>query len=353
MSREIDWTGERCVPWADAAEVIYEHYHRYSFAADWIKGMDVLDAACGEGYGANILSTSARSVTGIDIDVKSINHARSNYTKPSLHFEVGDLLALEPFGTDRFDAIVCFEALEHVAEHESLMRGIKTVLKPGGLLFVSTPDKAIYNDHNHGGNPFHVKELEAAEFELLLRRSFDNVTILGQSVCSGSLLTRRTISGLPRMVPFTPFSRSGEDWHFRLNDAPVYLLAVASDGPLPDLPTASVLIDDGAELVFEAWRHYEHAKAEVTELRTPASDVLDQQLARAEGLRAQLDLCSAQLEREMVLTSELYAQLAHLRSTLAVRAWAHFTAARDRVLPSGSRMRSAYNQVERKLLGGR
>jgi len=52
----LEWTGERYVPWMEPGEIHYEHLHRYRFAKEFVKGKKVLDLACGEGYGSNLLA---------------------------------------------------------------------------------------------------------------------------------------------------------------------------------------------------------------------------------------------------------------------------------------------------------
>ena len=87
--RLIGWTGERCVPWTDDVQVIYEHYHRYAIAARFVRGKRVLDLACGEGYGTALLAAHAAEVVGVDIDQTTVEHARQNY--PQAVFRTADL----------------------------------------------------------------------------------------------------------------------------------------------------------------------------------------------------------------------------------------------------------------------
>jgi SAM-dependent methyltransferase len=398
MSRDIEWTGERCVPWANAAEVIYEHYHRYCFAARWLAEMDVLDAGCGEGYGTNIIAESAKSVTGVDIDPATVRHAKANYSRPHLRFSVGDVEDLGAFGSETFDAVVCFEVIEHVADHEAVMSGIKNVLRPSGILLMSTPDKLIYDARNDN-NPFHVKELTAAEFELLLRRHFSNVALLGQSVSSGS-----TIAGLvgdiePGAVAMTPLSRDGEAWSFSFAKKPTYLLAVASNEPLPRFPETSLLVDDGAELVAEAWGYHAQASRDLDKVRSELESAhaenialkscLEEATSARAGLQGEFIAARESLEKELALTrrkveeatlkfvrtearldtivlererlrselrqevglsEELFRELSRVRSSLPVSAWPQYEALRDRALRKGSKTRDLYDKVAHALL---
>ena len=76
--RLIEWTGERCVPWAPDVQVVYEHFHRYMWAARVIAGRRVLDLGSGEGFGASILAGSAADVVGVDVDERTVEHSKLN-----------------------------------------------------------------------------------------------------------------------------------------------------------------------------------------------------------------------------------------------------------------------------------
>ena len=117
---------ERLTP--DQAEevslIAMTHRHRYELAAELFAGMRVLDLGCGSGYGSEVLATTAASVVGVDVDAGALADARRGYGGAGITFEEGD--AIELLGTrlaDRFDAIVMFEALEHVSDVEATTRG--------------------------------------------------------------------------------------------------------------------------------------------------------------------------------------------------------------------------------------
>src|SRR5205085_1914966 len=127
-------------------------------AAALVAGKTVLDLASGEGYGSAVLASRARHVTGLEIDPDSVAHSRRVHGKRNLEFLEGSMLELGEYDDASFEAVVCFEALEHVADHETLMRGIERVVGEG-LVILSTPDRDVYNASIHEPNPFHVKEL--------------------------------------------------------------------------------------------------------------------------------------------------------------------------------------------------
>src|SRR6185295_4477698 len=155
----LEWTGERYLPWIRNATLAYEHLHRYAFAAQFAKDKKVLDLGSGEGYGADILAQTAASVVGLDIDDKAIQHAAAKYRKANLRFDTGSFFHVPISNDCSFDLVVCFEAIEHVMDHDQLLSEVKRLLKPDGLFMVSTPSKTAYHKESGEINPYHVNEL--------------------------------------------------------------------------------------------------------------------------------------------------------------------------------------------------
>lgn len=186
----LEWSGERFLPWvyADGARLHYEHLHRYALAADFSKNKQVLDLACGEGYGAFLMSLSAGHVVGVDIDEQTINHAKGRYSKENLEFIKGSITDVPIQGQQLFDIITCFEGLEHISQHDSLISEVKRLLAKDGLFFVSTPNRKVLTDDLGYQNPFHLRELYLEEFKHLLGSYFKHTIFLGQKVYSGSNL---------------------------------------------------------------------------------------------------------------------------------------------------------------------
>jgi GT2 family glycosyltransferase/glycosyltransferase involved in cell wall biosynthesis/protein-L-isoaspartate O-methyltransferase len=250
--RLIEWTGDRCVPWAPDVQTVYEHLHRYLWAARLLTGRRVLDLASGEGFGASILLESATEVVGLDIDERSVEHASLNYVADNLTFVVGDARDLSAFDDGTFDAVVAFEMIEHVEKQEQVLAEVRRVLTPGGLLIMSTPDRQPYNDATGQENPFHERELDRDEFGALLRTRFDNMGMWGQRTVTGSALSDLGVStGASDWRTFF-VEREGEEWNVAPGISPLYLIAIASDAPLPTLPPDSTLADCGIELVDAA-----------------------------------------------------------------------------------------------------
>ncbi|QGK68234.1 glycosyltransferase [Allosaccharopolyspora coralli] len=244
--RLIDWTGERCVPWADDVQVVYEHYHRYALASRFARGKRVLDLACGEGYGSKLLAAEASTVVGVDIDERAVEHAVRTYGDEGLRFRTGsitdpDTLADEP----PFDVIVCFEAIEHVADHEAVLHLVNSRLTSGGLVLMSTPDAEVYTGEHGNDNPFHVKEMSRGQFERLLQGSFRHVALLEQNVAVGSLLMPAERDAASDGVHLNTLRRtdSAAAWQVDEGVPHTYLVGLASNRTLPKLPAAGVLLD--------------------------------------------------------------------------------------------------------------
>jgi SAM-dependent methyltransferase len=248
--RLIEWTGERCVPWAPDPPVIYEHFHRYLFASRLVGGRDVLDLASGEGFGAALLAGAARSVVGIDIDERTVEHSRLNYAVDNLRFEVGDARDLSQFEPRSFGAVVAFELIEHMAEHDQMLGAIDRVLAADGVLIISSPNKQAYSDERDFQNPYHVHELTLAELLALLKGRFTNVSAWAQRTIGGSLLSPLE-QAAPAANELQRFSieRSDGDWRVVDEPSPMYVIALASNGELPGSSLESLLVDAGEELI--------------------------------------------------------------------------------------------------------
>lgn len=135
--KPLEFTGER---WTTAArgQIEIEHLHRYLLARDFARGKDVLDIACGEGYGTALLAQVAHRVIGVDIDRPTVAHAATQYVRANLHYVTGDARGI-PLASASVDLVVSFETLEHFAEQEMFLAEVRRVLRPGGLLVISTP----------------------------------------------------------------------------------------------------------------------------------------------------------------------------------------------------------------------
>lgn len=233
----LAFTGERFTPEC-VREIWYEHWHRYAFALAQVRGKRVLDAACGEGYGSNLLADAAAAVVGVDISVEAVEHARARYAqKNNLSFELGDAARLA-FADSSFDVVVSFETLEHLAAQEALIAGFARVLTQEGILLVSTPDKHTYNEIAGFRNEFHVRELQREELVALLQAQFPHVRLYGQKLLFQSALW--SLDGHGSGDEALTAEADGSQVRPILDYAPLYYIAACSRRPLPaSLPVTS------------------------------------------------------------------------------------------------------------------
>ena len=178
------FTGERVAEGVTPDRIWSDHVARYEFANRYVKDKTVLDMACGTGYGSSILREKAASrVFGVDISPEAIELAREKYRGDHLHFMIGDLSRI-PFSANSFDAIVCFETIEHTDNHKEALAELARVLRPRGLLIISSPNRRLTSPGkslaNSPDNPFHTIEYSANEFKDLLSQYFEIIDIYGQ-----------------------------------------------------------------------------------------------------------------------------------------------------------------------------
>lgn len=245
----MKFTGERYVP-TESGEIRHEHLHRYAWAARLVAGRDVLDIACGEGYGSAMLAQrGARSVIGVDISEEAVAHARDAYGRvENLDYRRGDAARI-PLADDTVDIVVSFETIEHHDKHREMLAEVRRVLRPDGLLIISSPNRPVYSERSGHHNEFHVKELDFDELDLLLREQFGAIAYWGHRLAVGS-----TIVPLDDRAPsavMEAFADTGVDVQSRparLAD-PTYFIAIATAdaSQLPD-PPASLLTSEHEDL---------------------------------------------------------------------------------------------------------
>jgi 2-polyprenyl-3-methyl-5-hydroxy-6-metoxy-1,4-benzoquinol methylase len=244
-TKKQKFTGERLIP-----EVISEdtflHLHRYAIAFDYIIDKEVVDIACGEGYGSFLMSKYAKNVTGIDIDEDTIINANSKYKNNNLSYLQGDVSKI-PLQTSTIDVVVSFETIEHTTMHNEMMQEIKRVLKPDGLLIMSSPDKKNYSDKRGFNNQFHVKELYLEEFENLIKKYFKYDKMLFQRYFHGSMVFSE--GNIEKITEFRgDFDKIDE---FDFFDSMIFNIALASDDEIDFNKNASVF--DATNFVTEVF----------------------------------------------------------------------------------------------------
>jgi SAM-dependent methyltransferase len=231
------------------SELWGEHRSRYRFAAQFAAGRQVLDVASGAGFGMQMLRQAGACPIGLDYDAHALSQVLS--VEPKARLVHADATCL-PFHPHSLDLVVSFETIEHVPDAQALVREVRRVLKPGGRLVLSTPNRAFGPEERHTQNPFHVREFTADELRDVLQASFDDVQLYGQrpspayryvpylmigpryepSAVVWKLLTRLPFSmrdNLALLVSGRPFYPSEADYDFVADsyDGAHALLAVA------------------------------------------------------------------------------------------------------------------------------
>ncbi len=176
----LELTGERTLP--DVPEENYwfrRHLAVYEWIGSRVDGARVIDMACGEGYGSEVLARGARSVLGLDANPDAHEHARLRYTAPGLSFDRG---LVETYGSPgAYDAVVFLQTIEHVQDPHAVLEHFRSLLAPGGVAYITTPNLLTLAPPGaeKSGNPWHIKEYRAEEFRALCQSVFPRVELLG------------------------------------------------------------------------------------------------------------------------------------------------------------------------------
>ena len=335
----MKFTGERYIPDVSGA-IRHEHLHRYAWCVPLALGKDVLDIACGEGYGSAMLARSAKSVCGVDIAEETVDHARKTYGAiPGLSFLVGDAAAI-PLLDASVDLIVSYETIEHHDRHFEMLAEIRRVLRPDGVLVISSPNRPIYSEAEGQHNEFHVKELDFDEFDRVIRSQFPATAYFGQRLATGSSI----YSLKPHAAAPAPtiLADDGHEVSSRppVLAKPVYFIAVAAARTelIPSMPGASALFSESEDLYMHhrevaAWAQALDQEHEALNQRYGAlvreheevaawAQTLDAKVADRDALLASL---RAEQGRPKAYSERLAGELATLQGTLdaiyASRSW--------------------------------
>ena len=172
----LSLTGERTLP--DVPEENYwfrRHLVVYEWIAERVHGRRVVDLACGEGYGADVLSRTAASVIGVDANPEAFAHARAKYA--GVRFERN---MIELWQGD-VDCVVFLQTIEHIQDPDAMLAHVRELIEPDGVAYVSTPNVLTLapKGAERSGNPWHVREYRPEEYRALCERHFARVDLLG------------------------------------------------------------------------------------------------------------------------------------------------------------------------------
>ena len=172
-------TGERTLP--DVPEENYwyrRHLAVYEWIAAQVRGLRVVDMACGEGYGADVLARAgAAEVVGVEANPEAFEHARLRYVRDGLRF----VRTMVEVYDEPCDAVVFLQTIEHVQDPGAVLARFRELVAPNGVAYVSTPNVLTLAPPGaaHSGNPWHVHEYRPEEFEALCRAHFGSVQLYG------------------------------------------------------------------------------------------------------------------------------------------------------------------------------
>ncbi len=297
MGNSIENTGERFIPESNDEELEIEHLQRYYSIQAFVKNKTVLDAACGEGYGSYLLSLYANKVTGIDIDEKTVQHARDKYGESEkLNYVCGSVADLCMIKDHSMDVVVSFETIEHVDEscQTAFLADIYRVLKEDGILIMSTPNKAEYTDRYNFHNKWHIREFYVEEFVKFLNKKFSKVRLYQQYL---------------EVASFLDCEEFGEDKiqycinREKYNPIGKYVIAVAGNKELPQESISSVVMHHKATYL-PTLDELNYCRHEAIVCREKVKN-LDACLNENKLQKEELDRRAEELEKRMALINEL------------------------------------------------
>ncbi len=243
-------TGERTVPglavenyWFRRHEAVY-----LALAGD-CRGATVLEAGVGEGYGAALLAGVARHVIGLELDGPTAAHVARRYGD-RVDVTRADLQAL-PLPDGSVDVVVTLQVIEHLRDQVGFLRECARVLRPGGRLHCSTPNRLTFSPGNalddRPLNPFHTYELAATDLAALVSGAGLEIAAMRGLHHGPGLRAREARHGGSLVDAQVALALSGEEWPAALTED---VAAVTTDEF--DLRTDDV--DASLDLVVSAVR---------------------------------------------------------------------------------------------------
>jgi SAM-dependent methyltransferase len=172
----LELTGERTLPDVPAENYWFRrHLAVYEWIAERSAGLDLVDMACGEGYGTDVLARRARRVTGVDANPEAYEHARAKYRQVTF-----ERTMIELWQGD-VDCVVFLQTIEHIQDPDAMLAHVRRLIEPGGVAYVSTPNVLTLapKGAERSGNPWHVREYRPEEYRALCERHFGRVDLLG------------------------------------------------------------------------------------------------------------------------------------------------------------------------------
>lgn len=162
-------TAERSSGNDPSEQVIYNRcLFAYKAASGLVNGK-IIELGSGEGYGIKLLSPLASEYLAVD------KFETDTADLKNVEFRQQILPSLEGIADNSFDYAVTFQVIEHIHDDKTFVSEIHRVLKPGGMLLLTTPNRPMSLTRN----PWHIREYSANELKALVAGSFSKVEVKG------------------------------------------------------------------------------------------------------------------------------------------------------------------------------
>jgi O-antigen biosynthesis protein len=344
----LQFTGERFIPTQSLSsdEIGIEHLHRYHSIIPFIRNKTVLDIACGEGYGTALIGKYAKKVIGVDIDEACIEWASGNYASNNdkLSFLQGTVSSI-PLDDNSIDVVISFETIEHVTEADQhlFMSEVKRVLKPDGLLIISTPNTAMYSIKQDLNNQFHLKEFAKEELKNFLNEYFSHTYYFEQGYEIVSTITSDNLEATKQLQVY--------NWDRELKAVNrKYLIVIAANQEVPDtasLSSAVIQVDKDFWDMIDYIKSLQKDQKEKEQLKSITQELTDEisqastRLAEKEGIIADLNTKLITLHQQV---DELNNRLSEIYSSDGYKLLSVYYRFKGRVLPENS---ARYKQIKK------
>lgn len=209
-----------------------EHVHRYNEALKYIPASsNVLDIACGNGYGTVLLSNQGHETIGGDISKETIDFCKKKFSNN--RFELIDGTQIQ-FDDNSFDVVVSFETIEHTTEYSKMISEFKRILKQNGVAIISTPNILINSPTGQIVNKFHTQEWNYEELLSILSEHFSEVTIFGQEFARYRNSEGRTTNKFSKLIENLLYSRGVRKIPIKIQDKIMKAISGKTMYPLPE-----------------------------------------------------------------------------------------------------------------------
>lgn len=144
----------------------------YEAAKNYVSG-NVLEVGCGEGRGLEVLSSLCSAYTALDKNKALLDDLSQKY--PNFTFLETNVPPFSGIGSNVFDCVIAFQVIEHIPNDDLFVKEIHRVLKPGGIVIITTPNILLTLTRN----PWHEREYTALQLNTLLSKYFSSVSAQG------------------------------------------------------------------------------------------------------------------------------------------------------------------------------